>query len=92
LFKGGAHTLGHVAVQPLEDHQQFVHDEGLLLGTRNIVLQEVKAEGTREVGGVKINNILIALRRDGGEYVQDVGAVRVNEATALAIPNILNDH
>src|SRR6185437_8167548 len=91
LLERGTHGFRHVAVEPLENGEQLVDDERLLLGARGIVLEEVKRERAREVCRIEVNDVLIALRRDGGEDIKDVGSVRIDEAAALAVLDVLDD-
>ena len=76
----------------MEDIEHLVHDESFLLGEARVVLQHV--QGHRPLGGrrIKIDDILITLRRDIGEDIHNVRAMRVNKADAVALLDILNNH
>ena len=92
LFERRSHTFRHVAIEPLKYHQEFVHDKGLLLGTREIVFEEVETEWAREIGGVEVDDVLVPLGRYSREDVENVGTVRIDEAAAVSIFNILDNH
>ena len=92
LFEGRTHALRYRAVEAMEDGEKLVNDEGLLLRARHIVFEEVERERAREVGGVEINDVFIALGWHRSEHIEDVGAVRVDETASLASLDVLHNH
>ncbi len=56
-----------------------------------IVLKHVEPERAVNIRRVEIDNILVPLRRNHGEHIKNVVAVRVNEADSLASLDVLLD-